>query len=101
MTELRWRFRDLLADWKDRDHIKMVRHGWRPVAEYTEEFRDLACHLNCPEDILVSCFKDELSDDLYHTCIARGTLVCLHDWCILAKESEIDQAWNQYPSGRM
>lgn len=52
-------------------------------------------------DILVSCFKDGLNDDLYHACIIRGVPACLHDWCILAEEAEINQAQSQYRSSRV
>lgn len=48
-----------------------MRWGRRLAAKYTEEFWDLACCLNWPEDILVSSFKDGLNDDLYTACIAR------------------------------
>ncbi|XP_060541565.1 zinc finger protein 213-like [Pantherophis guttatus] len=100
MTALRRRFEDPLADRKARDRIKVVRQGRRPVAEYTEEFWDLACRVHWPEDILVSCFKDGLSDDLYNACVARGAPNDLHEWYVTAEEAEIDMARNQYRAGR-
>ncbi|XP_013929468.1 PREDICTED: neuralized-like protein 4 [Thamnophis sirtalis] len=38
MIALRQWFKDSLADRKARDHIKVVKQGHQPVAEYTEEF---------------------------------------------------------------
>lgn len=78
-----------------------MRQGHLPVAENTEEFQDLACCLDWLEDILVSCFKDRLNDDLYHACITRGALNHLHNWHILTEEAEIRQAEDQYHSGRV
>lgn len=89
-----------LVDWKAWDCIKMVVQGLYPIAEYTKEFRDLVCCLNSPEDILESCFKDGLNDDLYHACIVQRALAHLHDCCILAEEVEIDHARNQHWSSR-
>lgn len=40
-------------DQKARDCIKTMRQGRRTVMEYTEEFCDLACRLDWPEDILI------------------------------------------------
>lgn len=99
MTALRQWLEDSLGDWKARDHIKTMQQGCRAVTEYTEEFRDLVCCLNRPEDILMSCFKDGLNDDLYTTCITRRASA--HDWCVLAKEVEIDQAQNKYHTAKI
>lgn len=74
MSAMRWQFEDSLADRKTRDHIRTdhirtVRQGCRPAAEYTEEFQDLACHFNWLEDILMNCFKDGLNlRPVYHVC---------------------------------
>lgn len=70
MAALRRRFKDSLADWMARERIKTVRQGHCPVAEYMEEFRDLASRLNWLENVLVSHFKDGLNDDLYHASIS-------------------------------
>lgn len=50
MTVLRHRFEDRLAAGKARDQINTVKQGHHLVAEYTEEFQDLACHLNWPKE---------------------------------------------------
>lgn len=68
------RFEDPLADYKARDRIKTVWQGCQLVTDYTKEFPDLACLLDWPEDILMSYFKDELNNDFYNACIARGGL---------------------------
>lgn len=99
MTALRQRFEDPLADRKARDRIKNAQQGRRRVAEYTEEFRNLAYRLDWPECVLVTYFKDGLNDDLYTACVARGDPARLHDWYMLAEEVEIDQARNRYRSG--
>lgn len=93
MTVLHHQFEDPPADQKARGHIKIIREGCRAVAEYTNEFRGLACYLDC-------CFKDELNDDLYNACVARRTPSTLHNWCVLAEEVEIDQAPNKYCAAR-
>lgn len=54
MTALRRHFKDPLVDQKARVYIKTVRQGCHLVAEFTKEFWDLVCHLNWPEDILMS-----------------------------------------------
>lgn len=83
-----------------RDHIKTIHQGHRGVAEYTKEFRDLACQLtNWPQDILISCFKDGLNNDIYN--ISRGASSTLHGLYILAKEVEIDQVYNVPPRARV
>lgn len=46
MTALHCQFKDPLVDHKARDCIKTMRQGHWVVAEYTEEFDDLACWLN-------------------------------------------------------
>lgn len=69
------------------------------VVEYTKELHDLVCQLNdWPKDILISCFKDGLNNDLYNTCISWGAPAILHDWYILAEEVAIDQACNRHHS---
>lgn len=93
MMALKWQFEDPPpADCKAHDHIKTMQQGRWLVAEYIEKFQDLACHLDWSEVILMSCFKDGLNDNLYTACITRGAPARLHDWCLLAKEVEIDQA---------
>lgn len=57
MAVLCKRFEDPLADGKARDRIKTISQGRRGVAEYTQEFCDLACWLtDWPQDILIGCF---------------------------------------------
>lgn len=82
MTALKCHFEDCLADQKARDWIKTIKQRHCPVAKYTEEFRDLACRLNWPEDILISCFQDGLNNDLY-ACVAQGVPAHLYEWCVL------------------
>lgn len=72
MTVLRWQFKDLVADQKARGCIRTIRQERRLAAEYTKEFWDLACCLDWPEDILVSCFEDGLNDNLYTACVMWG-----------------------------
>lgn len=68
-----------LANRKSRDHIKTILQGRRGVAEYTQEFCELACRLTSwPQDILINCFKDGLSDEIYNTCVSRVSP--LHGW---------------------
>lgn len=79
MMALHLRFKDPLVDHRVlglsllnlfNKLIKTLRQGRWPVAEYTDVFCDWACCVDWPEDILVSCFKDEVNNDLYHACIA-------------------------------
>lgn len=98
MTGLHQRFEDPLAERKVRDCIKTMCQGCRVVAEYTEEFHELACRL---EDILISCFKDGLNDNLYNAYVLRGGPAMHHDWYVLAEEVELDQERNQYHSTQL
>lgn len=94
MTALCRQFKDPLADSKARDCIKTMCQGLRVVAEYTEEFCDLACRLNdWLEDILISCFKDGVNNDLYNACVPCTPPQLI---CHMAVEVEIDQACNKY-----
>lgn len=83
-------FEDPLADCKAHNHIK--NHEAEPLTCG----QDLACHIDWPEDILVSWFKDGLNNDLYNACLAQGAPNRLHDWYVLAEEVEMDMARNQY-----
>lgn len=58
MMALQCRFEKPLDDIKAHDHIRVMKQGRWLVVEYTEEFRDLACCVDWPDDILVSWFKD-------------------------------------------
>lgn len=61
----------------------------------------MACHLNWPKNILISCFQDRLNDDFYNACVAYGAPTCLYKWCFLTEEVETDQSLNLYHSMKL
>ncbi|KAK9399585.1 Retrotransposon-derived protein PEG10 [Crotalus adamanteus] len=90
MAALCRHFEGQLVYKKAREQIKTVKQGRRPVSQYTKLFRELDNRLRWPQDFLVSCFHDELNEELYNACVACGAPGQLYDWCLLAEEVEID-----------
>lgn len=70
MTVLCHRFEGPLVGRKVRECKKTIWQCHTVMAEYIEDFYNLAYRLNWPEDILISCFKDGLNNDLYNACVA-------------------------------
>lgn len=80
-----------LADRKARKKIKTIRQGRWPMTAYIQEFRSLACRLaNWTYNMLIECFQDSLNDDIFNTCISRGTPQILQGWYVLTDKVEID-----------
>lgn len=103
MGALQKHFQDLLADCKARTRIRTINQGHHSIAAYTHEFCNLACRLtDWPQNMLIECFQDGLNDDVYNTCISRGTLThMLHAWYALAEDVEIDLACSRNQPGRV
>lgn len=67
MAALHWWFEDPLAEHKARTWMKTITQGRWSVAEYTQEFCEMACQLaTWPEEILVECFEDGLTNEVYY-----------------------------------
>uniref|UniRef100_A0A8C6XGC2 Retrotransposon gag domain-containing protein n=1 Tax=Naja naja TaxID=35670 RepID=A0A8C6XGC2_NAJNA len=90
-TALWARFEDPLAERKARIRMKTINQGRRSVAEYTQEFRELAYHIRgWSQGVLIEAYKDGLNEDMYQSCVARRDPNELQLWYVLAAEVEID-----------
>lgn len=48
--------------------------------------------IDWPQDMLIESFQDGLNNDIYNTCISKGTPCTIHGWYIVANEVKIDLA---------
>lgn len=61
------------AECKGRTRMKTINQWWRSVAEYTQEFNELVCHMTgWPPEVLMKCYKVGLNEELYQCCISCG-----------------------------
>lgn len=81
MAALRKQFEDPFANQEVQIRIKTFRQGKRPVTAYIKEFRSLASKLeDWPKDMLIKCFQEGLTNELFYTCPSRGMPRTLQSW---------------------
>ncbi|XP_060546169.1 cysteine-rich protein 2 isoform X1 [Pantherophis guttatus] len=102
MRALRRRFEDHLAERKARLRMKSIQQGRRPVAEYIQEFRELAPYMTgWSEMALLESFKDGLNDEIYRDCRSMGVPDDLDRWYIVAEDVEIELKRSELRGRRM